>query len=82
MIPACFGQTTRTSYDRNCRQPEVRIGKCTSAAKLYGHKPYYVEKNCDKRFLDRAINLRHTMAYPYLAKLILRSPKKGLKSMS
>ena len=56
MIP-CSRQTTRTSYDRNCRQPEVRIGKCTSAAKLYGHKPYYAEKNCDKRFLDRAINL-------------------------
>ena len=25
MIP-CFRQTTRTSYDRNCRQPEARIG--------------------------------------------------------
>ena len=23
----CFLQTTRTSYDRNCRQPEARIGK-------------------------------------------------------
>ena len=22
----CFRQTTRTSYDRNCRQPEARIG--------------------------------------------------------
>ena len=25
MIP-WFRQTTRTSYDRNCRQPEARIG--------------------------------------------------------
>ena len=22
----CFRQITRTSYDRNCRQPEARIG--------------------------------------------------------
>ena len=25
--------------------------------KFYGHKPYYAEKNCEKRFLDRVINL-------------------------
>ena len=25
MIP-CFRQTTRTSYNKNCRQPEARIG--------------------------------------------------------
>ena len=30
---------------------------CTSARKFYGQKPYYAEKYCDKRFLDRVINL-------------------------
>ena len=29
----------------------------TSARKLYGQKPYYAEKFCDERFLDRVINL-------------------------
>ena len=32
-------------------------GQCTLATKFYGHKPYYAEKYCDKRFLDRVINL-------------------------
>ena len=31
--------------------------QCTSDRKFYGHKPYYAEKYCDKRFLDRVINL-------------------------
>ena len=51
-----FRQTTRTSYDRNCLQREARIAN-TSARKFYGQKPYYAEKCCDERFLDRVINL-------------------------
>ena len=35
-----------------------RKQECTSARKFYhGHKPYYGEKYCNKRFLDRVINL-------------------------
>ena len=53
----CFRQTTRTSFDRNCRQPEARIGNVPRPGNSTGHKPYYAEKYCDKRFLDCVINL-------------------------
>ena len=53
MIP-CFRQTTRTSYDRNCRQPRIsnvpRPGNSMD-------RNLHAEKHCDKRFLDRVINL-------------------------
>ena len=52
MIP-CFRQTTRTSYDRNCRQP--RIGNVPRPGNSMDRN--HVEKHCDKRFLDRVINL-------------------------
>ena len=53
MIP-CFRQTTRTSYDRNCRQP--RIGNVPRPGNSMDRN-LHAEKHCDKRFLDRVINL-------------------------
>ena len=53
MIP-CFRQTTRTSYDRNCRQQ--RIGNVPRPGNFMDRN-LHAEKHCDKRFLDRVINL-------------------------
>ena len=57
MIP-CFRQTTRTSYDRNCRQPEARISNVPRPGNTVDTNLIIkAEKYCDKRFLDRVINL-------------------------
>ena len=58
MIP-CFCQTTRTSYDRNCRQPgEARIGIVPRPGNTVDTNLIIkAEKYCDKRFLDRVIDL-------------------------
>ena len=57
MIP-CFCQTTRTSYDKNCRQPEARIGNVPRPGNTVDKNLIIkAEKCCDKRFLDRVIDL-------------------------
>ena len=57
MIP-CFRQTTRTSYDRNCRQPEARIGNVPRPGNTEDTSLIIkAEKYCDKRFLDPVIDL-------------------------
>ena len=67
MIP-CFSQTTRTSYDRNCRQPRIsnvpRPGNSMD-------RNLHAEKHCDKRFLDRVINLIPDSGLKALWSLIL-----------
>ena len=40
MIP-CFRQTTKTSYDRNCRQPEARIGNVPRPGNYIGRNLIY-----------------------------------------
>ena len=66
MIP-CFRQTTRTSYDRNCRQQ--RIGNVPRPGNFMDRN-LHAEKHCDKRFLDRVINLIHDLGLKALWSLI------------
>ena len=56
MIPF-FHQTTRTWYDRNFRQPEARIGNVPWPGNSMDTNLIKRKKYCDKRFLDRVINL-------------------------
>ena len=57
MIPF-FRQTSSTSYDRNCRQPEARIGNVPWPGNTVDtNLMIKAQKYCDKRFLDRVINL-------------------------
>ena len=57
----CFRQTTRTSYDRNCRQLEARIGGFHAISDTDNSMDTNLikrtKKYCDKRFLDCVINL-------------------------
>ena len=52
-----FHQTTRTSYDRNCRQLEARIGNVPWPGNSMDTNLIKRKKYCDKRFLERVINL-------------------------
>ena len=40
MIP-CFRQTTKPSYDRNCREPEARIGNVPRPGNYMGRNLIY-----------------------------------------
>ena len=57
----CFRQTTRTSYDRNCRQLEARIGGFHAISDTDNSMDTNLikrtKKYCDKKFLDCVINL-------------------------
>ena len=57
----CFRQTTRTSYDRNCRQLEARIGGFHAISDTENSMDTNLikrtKKYCHKRFLDCVINL-------------------------